>query len=419
MEKENDNRMSGKRIGVVINTTFKPARDVHLGVVNYILSGGIGTPLLFVAGNGTSPANVQAFAEHGIDGMIFCGVRQGIVRDFLRLMPDHPPVVLSTHAILPEEDWKLLGCGGAVMLDNESIGVMAADFFVDHGLRNFAFFASNVCRERIAGAIRRDAFRRRIQERLGAEATFSQCVTGVVADNDDYWELGDGESEKWLGALPHPCGVLVNEDREAANVLAICKNLGIRVPDDLEILGVNNSYGFCEQARPAISSLAPDYARCAVEAVDMLTALIADPKLPRDRRRVWVPSCAIIERGSTSSGDFGHVVARAREFIRRNACEGIGVPDVVAQVGVSRRLLEKRVREATGGSVLDMIQKVRLENVCRLLANTTLPISAVTTNSGYEPTSNLGHLFRRTYGMSMREFRARHAAGEAETGART
>ena len=415
----NTNGRQKYRIGVVINTTFKPARDVHLGIVNYILSGGIGTPLLFVAGNGTSPANVKTFAENRIDGMIFCGVRQRIVREFQRLMPDHPPVVLSTHAILPEEDWELLGCGGAVMVDNESIGEKVADFFVDHGLRHFAVFASNVCRERIAGAIRRDAFRRRIQERLGAEATFSQCVTGVVADNDDYWEVGNGESEKWVGELPHPCGVLVNEDREAANILAICKTLGIRVPDDLEILGVNNSHGFCEQAQPAISSLAPDYARCAVEAVDMLTALIADPKLPRDRRRVWVPSCAIIERGSTSSGDFGHVVARAREFIRRNACNGIGVPDVVAQVGVSRRLLEKRVREATGGSVLDMIQKVRLENVCRLLANTTLPISAVTTNSGYEPTSNLGHLFRRTYGMSMREFRARHAAGEAETGART
>ena len=415
----NTNGSPKYRIGVVINTTFKPARDVHLGIVNYILSGGIGTPLLFVAGNGTSPANVKTFAENRIDGMIFCGVRQRIVREFLRLMPDHPPVVLSTHAILPEEDWELLGCGGAVMLDNESIGVKAADFFVDHGLRHFAFFASNVCRERIAGAIWCDAFRRRIQEKLGTEATFSQYVTGVVADNDDYWELGNGESEKWLGELPHPCGVLVNEDREAANMLAICKNLGIRVPDDLEILGVNNSHGFCEQAQPAISSLAPDYAKGAVEAVDMLTALIADPKLPRDRRRVWVPSCAIIERGSTSSGDFGHVVARAREFIRRNACEGIGVPDVVAQVGVSRRLLEKRIREATGGSVLDMIQKVRLENVCRLLANTTLPISAVTTNSGYEPTSNLGHLFRRTYGMSMREFRARHAAGEAGTGAAT
>ena len=407
------------RIGVVINTTFKPARDVHLGIVNCLLSGGTGVPLLFVAGNGTLPANVKAFAEHGLDGMIFCGVRKAIVLEFLSLMPDHPPVVVTSHDIFSEGNLEQLEYGGAVVLDNESIGVKAADFFVDHGLRHFAFFASNVCRERIAGAIRRDAFRRRIQERLGAEATFSQCVTGVMADNDDYWELGDGESEKWVGNLPHPCGVLVNEVREAANMLAVCKDLGIRVPDDLEILGVNNSYGFCEQVQPAISSLVPDYARCAVEAVDMLMALIADPRLPRDRRRVRVPSCAIIERGSTSSGDFGHVVARARDFIRRHACEGISVPDVVAQVGVSRRLLEKRIREATGASVLDMIQKVRLENVCRLLVNTTLSISDVTTNSGYEPTSNLSHLFRRTYGMSMRDYRARHAAGEAGTGAVT
>ena len=407
------------RIGIVINTTFKPARDVHLGIVNYLLSGGIGTPLLFVAGNGTSPANIKAFAEHDLDGIIVCGVRMAIVLEFLRLMPDHPPVVVTSHDIFLEGNLEQLGYGGAVMIDNESIGVKAVDFFIDHGLRHFAFFASNVCRERIAGAIRRDAFCKRIQERLGAEATFTQCVTGVLAENDDYWELGNGDSEKWIRELPHPCGVLVNEDREAANMLAICKNLGIRVPDDLEILGVNNSYGFCEHAQPAISSLAPDYARCAVEAVDMLTALIAEPKLPRDRRMVRVSSCAIIERGSTSSGDFGHVVARAREFIRRHACEGIGVPDVVAQVGVSRRLLEKRVRESTGGSVLDMIQKVRLENVCRLLVNTTLPISDITTNSGYEATSNLSHLFRRTYGMSMRDYRARHAAGELGPGAAT
>ena len=407
------------RIGVVVNTTFKPARDVHLGIVNCLHSGGIGKPLLFIAGNGTSPANLKAFAEHGLDGMIFCGVRQAIVRDFLFLMPDHPPVVVTSHARFQDDDMELLGHGGAVVLDNESIGVQSADFFVGHGLRHFAFFASNVCRERIAGTIRCDAFRRRIQELLGAEATFSQYVTGVVAENDDYWELGDGDAEEWLRTLPHPCGMLVNGDREAANILAICKGFGIRVPNDVEILGVNNSHGFCEQAQPAISSLAPDYARCAEEAVSMLTALIADPGLPRDRRRVLVPSCAIVERGSTSGGDFGHVVARARDFIRRNACSGIGVPDVVAQVGVSRRLLEKRVREATGGSVLDMIQKVRLENVCRLLTSTALSISDITTSSGYEPTSNLSHLFRRAYGMSMREYRARHAAGEAGTGALT
>ena len=351
--------------------------------------------------------------------MIFCGLRREVIVEFLRLMPDHPPLVVCTYYPLSEEYMNLLGNGGELVLDNEGFGRTTADFFIKHGHRNFAFLRSQVATESIAGDIRCEAFRRRIEECLGTSYTFSKFVVGVVAANEDFWETGDNRAEAWAASLPLPCAVLTNDDREAANFIDVCKKLGKRVPNDIEVLGSNNSHGFCEQTRPAISSLIPDYAKGARDAVKLLMALIDNSNLPRAQRSVVLSAFRLVERGSTSSGDFGHVVARAREFIRRNACEGIGVPDVVAQVGVSRRLLEKRVREATGGSVLDMIQKVRLENVCRLLANTTLPISAVTTNSGYEPTSNLGHLFRRTYGMSMREFRARHAAGEAGTGART
>ena len=94
--------------------------------------------------------------------------------------------------------------------------------------------------------------------------------------------------------------------------------------------------------------------------------------------------------------------------MRVHACEGIGVEDVAQHVGVSRRTMEKRVREAMGQSVLDMIQKVRLKNVCHLLATTSLPISEVTTRSGYELTSNLSRLFRVTYGVTMRQYRAQH-----------
>ena len=419
MEKENDNRMSGKRIGVVINAVLKPSRDVMCDVVHYIHSENLGKPLLFQASGGTLPENIKLFASNNLDGMIFCGVRREVVGAFLRLMPDHPPLVVCTYYPLSEESMDRLGNGGELILDNEGIGRQVADFFIKHGHSNFAFLRSRVATESIAGDLRCDAFRRRIEERLGASCTFSKFVTGVVTANEDFWETGDNTAEEWVRSLPLPCAVLTNDDREAANFIDVCKKLGIRVPDDVEVLGANNSHGFCEQTHPAISSWIADYEKGAKEAVKLLMALIANPNLPRAQRSVVLSAFRLVERGTTTSGDFGHVVARAREFIRRHACEGIGVPDVVAQVGVSRRLLEKRVREATGGSVLDMIQKVRLENVCRLLVNTTLPISDITTNSGYEATSNLSHLFRRTYGMSMRDYRARHAAGEQGPGART
>ena len=60
-------------------------------------------------------------------------------------------------------------------------------------------------------------------------------------------------------------------------------------------------------------------------------------------------------------------------------------------------------------SLLELIQSVRLANVCRLLTTTDLTITEVTLQSGYELTSNLGTIFRKKYGMSMREYRNRHA----------
>ena len=409
MEKENVKLIQDKRIGVVINTGLKPNRDVLGNIVHYIQVENLGKPLLFQASGGTLPENIKLFASNKLDGMIVCGVRHEVVVDFLRLMPNHPPIVVCMYYPLSEEDMNQMGNGGELVLDNEGIGRRAADFFIKHGHRNFAFIRTRVAIESIAGDIRCNAFRRRIEERLGANCTFAKFVTGVVAENEDFWEVGDNKSEEWIRALPLPCAVLTNDDREASNFIAICKKLGIRVPDDIEVLGSNNSHGFCEMSRPAISSWIPDFEKGARDAMNLLMALIENPDLPRAQRSVLLSSCKFVERGSTSSGEHGYIVARAREFIAQNACKGIGVMDVVANVGVSRRLLEKRVRETTGQSLLEMIQDVRLENVCRLLATTSLPISEVTERSGYEPTSNLSNLFRKRFGMTMRDYRTQNA----------
>lgn len=405
MENENGGSVSGKRIGVVINAVLKPSRDVMCDVVHYIHSENLGKPLLFQASGGTQPENIRLFASNNLDGMIFCGVRREVVGAFLRLMPDHPPLVVCTYYPLSEETMDRLGNGGELILDNEGIGRQVADFFIKHGHSNFAFLRSRVATESIAGDIRCEAFRRRIEERLGTSCTFSKFVAGVVTANEDFWETGDNSAEEWVRSLPLPCAVLTNDDREAANFIDVCKKLGIRVPDDVEVLGANNSHGFCEQTHPAISSWIADYKRGAKDAVKLLMELIAHPDLPRARRSVVLSSYRLVERGSTSNGEHGYIVARAREFISQNACKGISVMDVVANVGVSRRLLEKRVRESTGQSLHEMIQTVRLENVCRLLATTTLSIAEVTERSGYEHNSNLGGLFRKKFGMSMRDYR--------------
>ena len=268
-------------------------------------------------------------------------------------------------------------------------------------MQNFAFVASNVYRERIAGEIRCAAFGRRVREVLGENTPFRSLMAGVMAINEDYWDSGRDEIGKLLSGLPRPFGVFANNDFEATSVMAACRRTGLSVPSDAEILGVNDACGLCEQMRPALSSIFPDYAQCAEKAVDMLLSMAASPG-QAGVRSVKVSDANLVERGSTAMGrDYGHIASRAREFIRLNACNGIKVPDVARHLGISRRTLEKRVLETTGGSVLAMIHKVRLDNVRHLLAKTSLSISEITMRSGCELTSNLGKMFRKKFGFSL------------------
>ena len=134
--------------------------------------------------------------------------------------------------------------------------------------------------------------------------------------------------------------------------------------------------------------------------------IIENPNLPREKRSVKIASHRLEERGSTVSGrGYGQVVTRAREFIRLNACSGITVAEVAKGIGVPLRTLETRVTDSTGESIHAMIRAVRLEKVCELLTTSNLPISEVTTQSGYRLTTSLGALFKKIYGMSMRQYR--------------
>ena len=64
---------------------------------------------------------------------------------------------------------------------------------------------------------------------------------------------------EWIAALPKPCGILAANDTVAEEVLAVCTNLNLHVPEDVMIVGVDNDEQICEQSDPTISSVCPDF----------------------------------------------------------------------------------------------------------------------------------------------------------------
>ena len=209
-----------------------------------------------------------------------------------------------------------------------------------------------------------------------------------------------------MQALPKPCGLMAAVDLRAKQVLDTCRTANIRVPEEIAVVGVDNDATICENTTPTLSSVLPDFEGGGYLAAELLDRLFRG--LQRKTLHLTYGVRGIVQRQSSQYlRQSDRMIASAIEFIRLNACAGITVTDVVTQMSVSRRYAERHFRAACGHSVLDEIQHHRLERVCSLLRETNLPIREIGERCGYDTEIYLKVLFKKRFGMTMRDYRKR------------
>ncbi len=404
------------KIGVAIDTSVKPSRDFLLALERIVIDNDRPeNPVsfkFFLGSAATMGRNLASFVSSGIDALVSCGMPRKILFRYLKSNPAHPPVVFCTYSDVSEDEFRLMRPCVVVMRDNAAIGRRAADFFIKRGLRNFAFLGRNGNREDIAGFAREAAFKERIESSLGPGFNYTHRLIGVFAENEDYWEIDQNETEKWIKTLPQPCGIFVNGDHLAFGVVDGCRRRGIDVPGGIEILCVNHNDGFSERSRPMISSITPSSEAIAMKAFELALELVSDPSKGFGSRVEMVDELVFEERASTSFGrGYGLVASKAKEFIWRNVSRGISVGDVAAAIGISRRTLQFRVKEATGSDVRSLIAAARMERICELLTTTEMPITRVLEASGSPAASSVFANFKKRFGMTMREYRRKFSGG--------
>ena len=220
-----------------------------------------------------------------------------------------------------------------------------------------------------------------------------------------------GDLAAWLLKLPKGCGLFAANDMTAEKVVAAAKIAGIEVPHDLAVLGCDDDVRICEHSETTISSIRPDYPKGGMLAVQML----ADAMEGRNTETIRMfGDIGVIHRASTRLTSYRSPdVSSALEYIRLNAFSGISALDVVSRMKGSRRTAENMFRAATGHSILEEIQAVRLNEVKRLLANPLMKIGAIAAQTGYRSENFLTRLFRRETGMTPSQWRkSRQTSGQ-------
>lgn len=291
-----------------------------------------------------------------------------------------------------------------IVLDNISIGRDAARYFCSLG--NFAAYGF------VHGAIfypwsveREKGFRAEIP----GKAAFFSFVSGEAKPPMDSGgpakrAIAKERLDTWLKEIPKPAAVFAANDIIASEVLRGCERMGIDVPNQIAVLGCDNDAFIAANTRPQLSSLQLPFYKLGYSAAETLDRLLKQRKVPQKICRIS-GTRLFARASSTAIPPATALVERARTFIAERACSGIRSSDVVAHLGISRSLLDLRYRQIRGKSLLEDILETRLDNVKHQLASTGRTILEIGRACGFNNPNNLKRLFKKRFGISMRDYR--------------
>ena len=207
----------------------------------------------------------------------------------------------------------------------------------------------------------------------------------------------------WLNRLPKPVGLMCCNDMRAQQVLSVCGEHGIAVPDAVAVIGVDNDEVRCELAAPPLSSVDPNAYQIGYEAAAMLHRVLRGR---RQSRQVVVQPAGVIRRRSTDVLAFaGTEIAELVRTVRQQACHGLSPEKLVQQSGLSRATLDRWFLKSLGRTPYDEIRRVQMQRIREFLATTDLPLKQVARLAGFSHVETMYRAFHRATNQTPAEYR--------------
>jgi LacI family transcriptional regulator len=289
-------------------------------------------------------------------------------------------------------------------LDDMAIGSMGAEYLIGRYFHHFAYAGFDAPMTRA----RRDGFVNRLTE---AGHTLYDLSSSARSGFPQFmqWQKNDEMLTRWLKRLPLPCALMCCNDQAAMRVVELARRIGIHVPTQLAVLGVDDDEFHCEFGPVRISSVDPNRKAVGVEAARMLQNLIRKGQKP-DPKIVRVSPRGVVERQSTDTFSVDDAdLLRAIQYMRQNLHRPIGTADVATQAAMSRRGLERRFMDVMHTSPGKVLRSLRLDRARSLLIETDLKLEVIAQKCGYQSRTHLLGSLRQRFDTSPGEIRGRRA----------
>lgn len=379
------------KIAVLLDISRAYERELLTGITNY---NKLHDKFVFFF---YSPKYVHSAHEDSVIDRIIAWQPQGIftreIGGIKHLLGLNIPTVIAPNAGLFDNHINLWG-------DGYEMGRMVADHFISKGYKNFAFFGF-----------------KDFQWSLDRHKGFLECInkkgyvtSEFIFDNANLlWEDLPEKLIEWLATLKRPCAIFSSTDELNIPLLEAAKESGIKVPDDLSIIGVDNDAMICEMTSPTLSSVDQNAVQAGFEAASALSRWIEYGQKPPGN--IILPPVTIVTRNSTNAlaVDDEHVRTALHYIANMAPSEDISVDDVVKATVLSRRVLEKKFQVVIKSSILEEIRKTRIERIKFLLTNSELSIQQIAYELNFNNFDNITRYFKQSTGLKPLEYRNKFA----------
>jgi LacI family transcriptional regulator len=373
------------KVALLIETSNAYARSLLHGIVGYIREH---QPWSLYVSEHTRGDRVPGWLANWDGNGIIARIENKAIAEALRSL-SMPIIDMSAARLIPSLPW--------FETDDGAIAHLAAEHLLERGFKNFGYAGD----DRFNWSKWRGEHFQNCIQAAGHRCSVYKGSAGKAGDEN---ERIDSLAE-WIRSLPKPVGVMACYDFTGQQVLDACRRIDVAVPDEVAVIGVDNDDLLCELSDPPLSSVLPNTYRTGYESAALLDQMMAGKKVKGETH--LIPPLGVVTRQSTDVLAIDdRNVARAINYIRKNACSGINVQDVIRAVPQSRRLLEKKFKKLLGRTPHDEIFRVQLDRVKQLLTQTDMPLEDISERAGFSHVEYLSVAFKREIGIPPSRFRA-------------
>ncbi len=375
-----------KSVALMIETSNAYARNLLGGIVSYIRANEPWSVYLPELQRGANPPSWLKNWKG--DGLIVRIETDAIANAVRKLKT--PVVDVSAARHVPNIPW--------VETNDAEIARLACEHFRERGFEHLAFCGEP---EFNWSAWREEAF-----VQCAADAGRECTVFHARSRHSRRFSMSRERARltKWILSLPRPVGVFACYDIKAQQILDICRESNLKVPEELALLGVDNDELLCDLCTPPLSSVIPAAHRTGREAARLLDTLMNGGKVHQQSHLIEPLGVATRRSTDVLAIDDPDIAAAVR-FIRDHASDGINVKDVLKQVPLSRRVLEKRFHEIVGRTPHQEITRRRVNRIRQLLVETDLTLSQIAQRTGFQNEEYMSVTFRRAMNVPPGQYR--------------